>query len=73
MDGKRITMRVSIKEVLTSEAWIVTKVLQGYNGMVRIDAKRRWPVADQSFFFSDWCKHDTTRRYIGRRIKITHY
>lgn len=30
--------------------------MQGKNGQVRIDAKRRYPVADESSFFSQWVK-----------------
>ena len=47
-------MAISAKEVLTSQNWIITKVLQGRDGVVRIDAKRRYHVADKSDFFSKW-------------------
>lgn len=49
-------MAVSAKEVLTSQNWIITRISQGYNGMVRIDAKRRYHVTDRTDFFSKWVK-----------------
>lgn len=47
-------MAVSAKEVITSYNWIITRIFQGSGGMVRIDAKRRYHVADESDFFSKW-------------------
>lgn len=48
--------KVSAKEVLTSNGnkWIITKVLQGYNGKIRIDAKTRFYIPDEANFFSKW-------------------
>lgn len=60
-------MKVSIKEVFASDLWIITKIMQGY-GMYRIDAKRRFPVADESSFFSEWGR----KSYIERLAK-EHY
>lgn len=50
--------RTSIKEVVTDRgySWIITKVKQGYDGMVRIDAKMRFREPDISPFFSEWGK-----------------
>ena len=48
-------MKTSVKKVFESENWIITKVMQGRGGKVRVDAKRRFPVADESSFFSEWC------------------
>lgn len=43
----------SLKEVFENDNWIITKISQGY-GTHRVDAKRRFPVADESSFFSKW-------------------
>lgn len=60
----------STKEVLQSGDWIITKVMQGYNGLVRIDAKRRFHKADDSNFFSKWVKEsyaDKCLRDVGKK------
>ena len=57
-------MRVSIKLVLESDNWIITKIIQG-TGQYRIDARRRFAVADESSFFSQWGK----KSYIDRLVK----
>jgi len=44
----------SLKEVFESDNWIITKISQGHNKQNRVDAKRRFPVADKSSFFSKW-------------------
>lgn len=72
-------MKTSIKEVLTNctGSWIITKVMQGYGGKVRIDAKRRFYKPDSQNFFSEWC----SRKYAdsimmaehGRKLGITEY
>jgi len=54
-------MKKSIKEVFEGD-WIITKISQGYNGVVRIDAKRRHHIADEKIFFSEWC----TEKYANR-------
>lgn len=46
--------KVTMKEVLTSGKWIITKVMNGYKGRIRIDAKRRNWEADGENFFSEW-------------------
>ena len=48
--------KVSAKEVLTSNGnkWIITNMLQGYNGQIRINAKTRFHVPDEENFFSKW-------------------
>jgi len=43
------------------ESMIITKIMQGCNKMVRIDAKRRYRVADEPMFFSKW----VTRKYVN--------
>ena len=60
--------KITIKEVINSDGWIITKVTQGYNGLVRVDAKRRFPIANQSSFFSEW----GNIRYINRLYMEKH-
>jgi len=47
-------MNITFKEIFESDNWIITKIIQGHKGIHRIDAKRRFPVADKSSFFSEW-------------------
>lgn len=62
--------KISAKEVLQSQSgWIITKVIQGYNGEVRIDAKRRFHKADEPNFFSEWVSlkyANRCRREVGK-------
>lgn len=53
--------KVRAKEVLQGD-WIITNVHQGYNGIVRISAKRRFHRADEQNFFCDW----VTLKYANR-------
>lgn len=55
---------LSLKTVIKSDNWIITEVLQG-NDSYRINAKRRFPIADDKNFFSKWGK----KNYIERLIK----
>jgi len=43
----------NLKEIFESDKWLITSVSQG-RGRHRIDAKRRFPVADERNFFSKW-------------------
>jgi hypothetical protein len=43
----------NLKEVIESDNWIVTKIIENRTSF-RVDAKRRFPVADKSSFFSNW-------------------
>lgn len=56
--------KVSAKEVLISNGnkWIITNVLQGYNGQIRINAKTRFHVPDEENFFSKW----VSKKYANR-------
>lgn len=56
--------KVSAKEVLTSNGnkWIITKVLQGYNEKIRIDAKTRFHIPDEANFFSKWISKNYANR-----------
>lgn len=71
-------MKHTIKDVIEKDyAWIITKVMQGYDGKIRIDAKTRFHIADKSNFFSEW----RTKKYAdniymnkwGKKIQITNY
>jgi len=46
-------MNVTLKEVFESGSWIITKIIQG-SGKHRINAERRFPIADKSSFFCQW-------------------
>ena len=69
--------KVSAKQVIQSDNWIITKVLAGKGGVVRIDAKTRFHVADGQNLFSEW----RSLKYINRLrkeagktdLKITNY
>jgi hypothetical protein len=69
--------KVSTKEVLQSDGWIITKVMQGYNGKVRIDAKRRFHKDDSQNLFCEWVTlkyANRCRREIDKKdLEITHY
>lgn len=52
----------SVKQAIESDNVIVTKVWQGLNGMVRIDAKTRHYVADVNNFLSEWVSYKYAER-----------
>jgi len=43
---------MSIKEVIQSDNWVLTNVMQG-SGSYRVDAKKRFPSSGDNFF-SKW-------------------
>jgi len=47
-------MKPTLKDVLTNDNWVITKILQGTKNKVRIDATRRQRVADGVNTFSEW-------------------
>ena len=68
---------VTIKDVLTSDNWIITQVMQGYGNKVRINAKTRYHIADGQNFFSEWCSKKYADSILmnkyGRKLSITNY
>ena len=58
-------MKTSIKKVVTSDNWIITSIMQGLNGSVRIDARTRYRVEDGVNHFSEWCSYS----YVDRLLK----
>lgn len=64
---------MTIKEIITSDEWIITKALQGLHKTVRIDAKRRFRKADAENFFSEWATTQyvnvLTREKYGKNIE----
>ncbi len=48
--------KITLKEVFESDNWMITKIIQGYSKSNRVDAKRRFPIADKNNFFSEWGK-----------------
>ena len=69
--------KVSVKQVIQSDNWIITKVLAGRDGVVRIDARTRFHIADGQNFFSEWhsLKYiNRLRKEAGKTdLKITNY
>ena len=55
-------MKTSAKQVFESDNWIITKISQGNRNNVRIDAKRRYQVADMPSFFSEWISRPYAER-----------
>lgn len=47
----------SVRQVFESDNVIITKIIQGYNNQVRIDAKTRHHIADKDNFFSKWVSY----------------
>lgn len=59
----KVMSKVSAREVFQSfGGWIITRVSPGYNGEVRIDAKRRYHVTGKPDFFSKWVKINYANR-----------
>jgi hypothetical protein len=46
-------MKVSLKDVINNDNWIITRI-HGDAKTLRVDAKRRFPIADKKRFFSEW-------------------
>jgi len=44
----------SVKDALLNDNVIITKIIQGHSGSVRIDARTRNHIADYDNFFSEW-------------------
>lgn len=61
--------KVSAKEVIQSDAWIITNKMQGLSNNVRIDAKKRFirSNADEPQNFSDWIKISTAKKYYSEK------
>lgn len=55
-------MENSIKNFFENDNIIITKILQGNSGLVRIDAKRRFPMADKPNFFYKWCSKNYAQK-----------
>ena len=47
-------MKTTIKEVFESNNWKITRILQGYHGAVRVDAKHAYDCK----FFQDGVQRD---------------
>lgn len=52
----------SVKQCFESDNVIITKIIQGHNGMVRVDARTRYNVPDADNFFSRWVQVKYTDR-----------
>ena len=47
-------MKPSLKTIIESDNWFITKALPGYNKRVRIDAKTRFRTPDGINSYSEW-------------------
>lgn len=58
----------SIKEAFESDNAIITNIMQGLNGVVRVDAKTRFYEPDRNNRLSIWC----TRAYANKLSRENH-
>jgi hypothetical protein len=65
-------MKTSAKQIFESDNWIITAIHQGNRKNVRVDAKRRFPAADESSFFSEWISlryaNQLSRENYGKKV-----
>lgn len=63
----------SIKQCFESDNVIITNILQGNNGVVRIDAKTRFRITGKDNFFSEWVSYKyadkLARENYGKKLK----
>ena len=59
----------NIKKVFQSDNWIITKIVQGYENKVRIDAKTRSYIPDGMNRISKWCCYDYANKLCNRKYK----
>lgn len=68
--------KISLSKVLGGN-WIITKVMQGYGGRIRIDAEARFHRADENNYFSEWYSlkyaNRISREIRGKNVEITSY
>ena len=50
--------KTTLKEVFQNSNWIITKLSYIGSKRVLVNAKRRYPIADVSSFFSEWGSRD---------------
>ena len=60
--------KVTVKEMFENDNLIITKIMQGQKGKVRIDAKRRFHIADEPDFFSEWCSKIYADKLFGKSV-----
>ena len=69
--------KVSLKQVIESDNWIITKVKQGCDKQIRVDAKTRFYRAGEQNRFSAWYSLSYANRLYrenyGKNIAITEY
>ena len=58
----------TIKQIFEDQDILITKILQGRDKMVRIDAKTRFRRADEDNFFSKW----VTEKY-ANKLSVERY
>ena len=60
-------MKANLKEVVNSDNWIITKIIQGRHGKIRVDAKTRFHIADGVNFYSEWITKDYADRLLREK------
>jgi hypothetical protein len=60
-------MTTTIKTIFESNNWMITNIMQGRNGLVRINAKTRNRIADGESFFSEWCSEKYANRLSSKK------
>lgn len=65
----------TLKEIFQSDDWIITSFLNGFDGRIRITAKRRHSVADKPRTFSKWGSLGYVNRLFSERFgkKISNF
>lgn len=68
--------KITLKEVMQG-GWIIEKVMQGYNGKVRISARRRFLRSDENNRYQEWVTLSYANRlrkeYGFSPLEITNY
>ncbi len=69
---------ITLSEVFRSGNWIITKISQGNGGVLRVDAKRRYRIADKEHFFSRYGSakyiNSLSHEYYGKAVdKLNSY
>lgn len=56
-------MKLSVKHIVENpKTWIITQIIQGYRGMIRVDARTRYYQSDSINWFSGW----VSEKYFNR-------
>ena len=68
---------LSLRQIVSSDNWIITEVKQGYDKQVRISAKTRFYRQGEQNSFCEWYSFSYANRLYrenyGKNIEITKY